>query len=116
MGPGERQTPARDQGVENILGPLWRAVGSANHLHIRPSQLRTKTRSKGRLPLTSHHQTLTDLPLRENTEHCTRAGGNAIFVVNISRARRVNAVVNPGNQAATIYSAFLSATSHAMLR
>ena len=29
MGPGERQTPARGQGVENILGLLERAVGSA---------------------------------------------------------------------------------------
>ncbi len=41
MGLGERQTPARGQGVENILGPICRAVGSANLLQIRPSHFRT---------------------------------------------------------------------------
>ncbi len=53
--PGERGTPARGQGVENILGPLLeRAVGSATVKHLRPS-----TRTVQPLDFNRHYHTLT---------------------------------------------------------
>lgn len=53
--PGERGTPPRGRGVENILGPqIVRAVGSANVKQLRPS-----THTSQPLEFNRHYHTLT---------------------------------------------------------
>jgi hypothetical protein len=53
------------EGLKTYRARLTCAVGSTTQLINRPSHLKTEAREIG-LPTTSHHQTLTELPFRDN--------------------------------------------------